>query len=147
MDELTSPIEVNGYPVVISCSVGIADYPETGHDAELLLKHATLALLEAKRVRGCQVCFYSEETAQANALLNSLEAEIRRGIRNQEFELFYQPRVDLVSGETVGMEGLIRWRHPERGLVPPKDFIPLAEENRADCARSATGLSSRPAGT
>lgn len=128
IEALIAPVDVDGHPVMLSVSIGVAEYPETGSSAELLLKHATMALLEAKQERGCKVCHYSEQTAMQQADQNSMEEEIRRGLRRGEFELFYQPRVDLVSGDTVGMEGLIRWRHPERGLVPPNVFIPVAEE-------------------
>ena len=128
IDILSSPFTLEGQALVISCSIGIAIYPESGDSVDGLLKRANMAMIAAKRQRGSQYQFYSEET-NANAMYRvNLEADIRRAIRKQEFEMYYQPRVNLETGDTGGVEALIRWRHPVRGLVSPNEFIPLAEE-------------------
>jgi diguanylate cyclase (GGDEF)-like protein len=129
IDLLSSPFMVAEHPLMVSCSIGIAIYPAAGSSVDELLQHANMALLEAKRQRGSQYCFYNEETSPAASSRLTLESELRRALRNHEFEMHYQPRVALESSTTVGMEALIRWRHPQRGLVPPNDFIPVAEES------------------
>jgi len=128
IDILSAPVTINGNPLIVSCSIGIATFPDVGENVESLLKHANLAMVEAKGLRGSQFCFYNQKSNVQRLLQLNIENDLRRALRKGEFELYYQPRVHLVSGETVGMEGLIRWRHPERGLISPKDFIPIAEE-------------------
>ena len=128
MDVLSTPFSIAGHPLMVSCSIGIAIYPEAGDTVDGLLKRANMAMIEAKTHPGSQYRFYNEETnAEVMNRLN-MEADLRRALRANEFEMYYQPRVKLESGETVGMEALIRWRHPKRGMVSPKEFIPIAEE-------------------
>ncbi len=128
IDVLSAPFTVAGQPLIVSCSIGIAIFPDAGESVDDLLKRANMAMLEAKTQRGSQYNFYNEETnADAMHRLN-LESDLRRALRNNEFEMYYQPRVAIGTGATVGMEALIRWRHPTRGLVSPKEFIPVAEE-------------------
>lgn len=128
IDVLSAPFTVAGQPLIVSCSIGVAIYPDAGDTVDGLLKRANMAMLEAKTQRGSQYNFYNEETnADAMHRLN-LESDLRRALRNNEFEMYYQPRVAIGTGATVGMEALIRWRHPTRGLVSPKEFIPVAEE-------------------
>lgn len=128
IDVLSAPFNAAGQPLIVSCSIGIAIYPEAGDTVDGLLRRANMAMLEAKTQRGSQYNFYNEETnADAMYRLN-LESDLRRALRCNEFEMYYQPRVAIGTGATVGMEALIRWRHPTRGLVSPKEFIPVAEE-------------------
>lgn len=128
IDVLSAPFTAAGQPLIVSCSIGIAIYPEAGDTVDGLLRRANMAMLEAKTQRGSQYNFYNEETnADAMYRLN-LESDLRRALRCNEFEMYYQPRVAIGTGATVGMEALIRWRHPTRGLVSPKEFIPVAEE-------------------
>jgi diguanylate cyclase (GGDEF)-like protein len=126
---LSKPIMLDGYPKTISCSIGVAIYPDDGDSLDGLIKSANIALLKAKRTLGSKVCLYSDVEDRLEMAEGELEAELRRGLRNREFELHYQPRVNLVSGKTVGMESLIRWRHPDRGLVMPEIFIGTAEKS------------------
>lgn len=126
---LSRPIMLDGYPKTISCSIGVAIYPDDGDSVDGLIKSANIALLKAKATRGSKICLYSEAEVSASASESELESEIRRGLRNREFELHYQPRVNLETGKTVGMESLIRWRHPERGLVMPEEFIGASERS------------------
>ena len=128
INELAEPFTVSNEGLLMGCSVGIATYPEGGQTVDSLLLHANLAMLQAKGQRGCSFHFYDERiNLQAHSLI-AFESSLRQALRRNEFELHYQPRVDLGSGRIVGLEGLIRWRHPERGLLGPGEFIPLAEE-------------------
>ena len=128
IDVLSAPFTVAGQGLIVSCSIGIAIYPEAGESVDDLLKRANMAMLEAKTQRGSQYNFYNEDT-NADAMYRiNLEADLRRALRNSEFEMHYQPRVAIGTGVTVGMEALLRWRHPTRGLVSPNEFIPVAEE-------------------
>lgn len=121
------PIDVAGQPVGLSACIGIAltDSPEK--DAETLLRNADMALVEAKRSRAGTCSVYTEELNTATRATLSLEAEMRQALEQNEFLLYYQPRIDVVSGRLVGAEALIRWQHPQRGLVMPVDFIAIAE--------------------
>ncbi|MEH6563701.1 MAG: bifunctional diguanylate cyclase/phosphodiesterase [Halopseudomonas sp.] len=127
-NEMAEPFTVNREGLLLGCSVGIATYPEGGQTVDSLLLHANLAMLQAKGQRGCNFHFYDERiNLQAHSLIE-FESSLRQALRRGEFELHYQPRVELSTGNIVGLEGLIRWRHPERGLLGPNEFIPLAEE-------------------
>lgn len=125
---LSQPYQVADASLVLGASIGIAVYPDAGPTAEALIRNAELARQQAKSMRGVQYHFYTEQMNRDARNQIHLEAELRRALRRNEFELFYQPRVELDSGELIGVESLIRWRHPERGLLAPNDFIPLAEE-------------------
>jgi diguanylate cyclase (GGDEF)-like protein len=126
--ELAEPFFVANESLLLGCSIGIATYPEAGQTVDSLLLHATMAMQQAKAQRGCHFHFYDDRiNLHANSLIE-FESSLRQALRRNQFELHYQPRVDLRSGNIVGLEGLIRWRHPERGLLGPGEFIPLAEE-------------------
>ncbi len=126
--ELTEPFEAGGDSLLLGSSIGIATFPEGGQTVDSLLLHANLAMQQAKSQSGCSYHFYDERiNLQAHNQIE-FEMQLRRALRHNELELHYQPRVELRSGKIVGVEGLIRWRHPERGLLAPNEFIPLAEE-------------------
>ncbi len=119
---------VEGHLLTIGASVGVALAPEDGADADKLLKNADLALYRAKLDgRGTYRFFEPEMDARMQAR-RKLELDMRQALARREFQLHYQPQLQLESGRLIGCEALIRWRHPERGLVSPLDFIPLAEE-------------------
>lgn len=125
---LSEPFGVGSDSVLLGCSMGIATYPEAGESVDSLLLHASLAVQQAKAQSGCSYHFYDERiNRQANTQIE-FENQLRSALRGNELELHYQPRVDLRSGKIVGVEGLVRWRHPERGLLAPGEFIPMAEE-------------------
>lgn len=129
IDAMASPFELNGNPVYMGASIGISLYPIDGRDADTLLSSAAAALHQAKlRGRGMMQFFSSEMTSRSKQRL-TLEAALRRSVERHELRLDYQPQVDLISGQIVGVEALVRWQHPERGLIPPGEFIPLAEES------------------
>src|SRR5690606_2370119 len=125
---LSQPYQIADASLLLGASIGIAVYPDAGLTAEALVRNAELARQQAKSNRGVHFHFYTEQMNRNARNQIHLEAELRRALRRNEFELFYQPRVELESGNLIGVESLIRWRHPQRGLLAPNDFIPLAEE-------------------
>jgi len=128
VDTLAEPAIVQGTEVFVGGSVGIAMYPDDGADAEMLLMNADIAMYRAKSAgRGGFQLYDRSMNAQALERLQ-MEAHLRRALERDEFVLHYQPRVEAASGRIVGAEALIRWQHPERGLLPPMEFIPLAED-------------------
>jgi EAL domain-containing protein (putative c-di-GMP-specific phosphodiesterase class I) len=125
---LTDPIILGGHEVAVSCSIGISCYPQDGSDAETLLKNADLAMYNAKEAgRNVYRFFAADMNLRVRETL-AMTNDLRRALQRGEFVLHYQPRYQLASGRITGMEALIRWQHPELGLVPPVKFIPLAEE-------------------
>ncbi len=129
IDALAEPFVLDGHGVYVGASIGIAMYPADGADAGTLQSSADAALHQAK-MQGRGILRFSspEMTLRAKQRL-TLEADLRRALDRQELILHYQPQIDLISGEIVGLEALVRWQHPERGLIPPGEFIPLAEES------------------
>ena len=127
MAALRDPFQVAGQAIPISGQAGIALYPDDAFDDDGLFKHAEAALKLAKS-SGARQMFYSAEISERIAARLDAEAALRDAVAAEQFVLHYQPRVDMVSGLVVGAEALIRWQHPERGLVPPEEFITLAEE-------------------
>lgn len=114
----------------LNCSIGVVLAPEHGSEVDLLTKRASLARIRAKQIHGCSYSIYRPGMEIAGEEAKSeLEAELMTALRAEQFELFYQPRIDLRSGKIVGAEALIRWRHPTRGLIMPGDFIPISENN------------------
>ncbi len=128
LDDLRRPIVVGAYENTISSSIGIATYPDAGESASDLLKAADMAMYRAKHDGRDNYQFFSTiMQAQMQERLR-LEKELRAQIPTNNFVLFYQPIVDAQTFEICGAEGLVRWDHPERGILPPIEFIPLAEE-------------------
>lgn len=124
---VTAPFEIDGHDIVVSASVGIALFPSDGTDASALLRRADTAMYRAKKKSsGFE---YFEETMEATASEHlRFEGALRRALERGELAVYFQPIADASEGSVVGMEALVRWHHPTRGLVPPIDFIPLAEE-------------------
>ncbi|HZX30974.1 MAG TPA: PAS domain S-box protein [Rhodocyclaceae bacterium] len=119
---------LEGKEIFVSCSIGIALYPNDSADANDLVKFADSAMYFAKRSGRNNFRFYSKDlTASANERL-TLESELRRAVERQELELHYQPKVSLHDGMMIGSEALLRWRHPRLGMVPPNQFIQIAED-------------------
>jgi predicted signal transduction protein with EAL and GGDEF domain len=128
LDEFTTPFEVGGHQMVIGISIGIAIAPEDGADPDLLLKSADIALYQAKSVGPNHYRYFEPEMDALIQARRELELDLRRAIVDGEFELYFQPLVNLQKERISGFEALIRWRSPRRGMVSPADFIPLAEE-------------------
>ncbi|WP_051302990.1 EAL domain-containing protein [Psychromonas aquimarina] len=126
---IASPILLDHTEVVVTSSIGISTFPADGEDADTLLKNADAAMYRAKKVgRNTAQFFTAEMNAQAQDILQ-LENNMRYGIDKQEFILHYQPQISVTSGKIIGCEALIRWRHPERGLLFPDAFIGIAEQS------------------
>ena len=129
LEEVRRPFHVEGNEIHVSGSLGLAVHPEDGGDAETLLKNADAAMYHAKELGRNGFRLFSAELAQRRAQRVQLETALRRALRNNELELHYQPIVHIATGAVRGVEALLRWHDPERGLVMPQGFIPLAEES------------------
>ena len=114
--------------VSLTFSIGIAVYPRDGFDSDTLLAAANLAMVAAKKAGGDTVHYYVPEMQESMVSRFDLASQLRRVVERGELVLYYQPQVSLISGEIVGAEALVRWLHPEKGLIPPGQFIPFAEE-------------------
>jgi diguanylate cyclase (GGDEF)-like protein/PAS domain S-box-containing protein len=125
---LVKPMTILGQECGITASIGICMYPGDAEDEQTLMKHADIAMYRAKEDGKNTFRFYARDSDAHSPDRLSMEASLRRGIEHGEFFLEYQPRLELASGRITGMEALLRWQHPELGLVPPVRFIPLAEE-------------------
>lgn len=125
---LSLPITIQGKEITITSSVGISIYPKNGDDIDTLLKKADTAMYAAKESHPGSFSFYSEDLNTRSIMRFEIESNLFRALEKDELILQYQPIYDLAQGRIVGAEALIRWQHPTLGLVPPQDFIPLAEE-------------------
>jgi diguanylate cyclase (GGDEF)-like protein/PAS domain S-box-containing protein len=125
---IAEPVEIGGHRLYITTSIGITLFPDDGDDAETLLKNADNAMYRAKAEGRNAYQMSTQELNRSTRERMTLESGLHQAIERQEFELFYQPQVDIRTMKIVGMEALLRWRHPERGLVGPADFIAVAED-------------------
>jgi EAL domain-containing protein (putative c-di-GMP-specific phosphodiesterase class I) len=128
LNNLSKRYDLYGQSVFIGASIGISTYPADGRDSMTLLKAADAAMYLAKDEGRNTFRFYSADLTRTAQNRLNMESELRRAIEQQEFVLHYQPQVDVSSGAIVGAEALVRWQHPESGLISPLQFIPLAEE-------------------
>jgi diguanylate cyclase (GGDEF)-like protein len=128
LETVAAPYEIDGQQLNIGTSIGIALAPEHGSEVDQLLKNADLALYKAKAEGRDAFRFFEDAMGIAAHRRRAHQIELRNALANEEFELHYHPIVDIRTGETASIEALIRWRHPQRGMIPPADFIPLAEE-------------------
>ena len=128
IETVSKPYQVHGHEFVIGASIGIALAPGDGHEADGLLRNADIALYRARAEGRGTAHFFEPEMDRRIQARRMLELDLRKAFANGEFELFYQPLISLSTNAINGFEALLRWRHPERGLVAPGEFIPLAEE-------------------
>jgi diguanylate cyclase (GGDEF)-like protein len=128
VEALSVPFELGDHHVVIGASVGIAIAPDDGDNADQLLKNADMALYRAKEDGRAQFHFFEPEMDVKAQARRALELDLRNAVTAGEFELFYQPIINLAENRITAFEALLRWNHPTRGRVPPSEFIPLAEE-------------------
>ena len=128
LEALAPPLTVAGNEVRSGVSIGIAWYPEHGLDYTTVLKHADIAMYEAKHRGSGYAAFETDRQGPSRLMLAS---ELHDAIAGEGIELHFQPKVNMPSGSVIGLEALVRWRHPERGLLPPSAFIPLAEQTGA----------------
>ncbi|MDA8363497.1 MAG: EAL domain-containing protein [Gammaproteobacteria bacterium] len=127
LEKLSQPFPLDGHEVFINTSVGVTLYP-FHESVDALLRNTDIAMYHVKRRGGNGYEYYTDEMITDSLKQLSLEGALRRALEREEFVLYYQPQIDLARGHIVGAEALLRWRHPEWGLVSPGDFIPLAEE-------------------
>jgi diguanylate cyclase (GGDEF)-like protein/PAS domain S-box-containing protein len=128
IEEFTNELTIRGQQVYVSASLGISMYPKDGKNLETLIKCADTAMYCVKDNGKNNYEFYDTDQGDDVSRKMHLENELRRAIKNNEFLLHYQPQINFNSGKTVGVEALIRWNHPEKGLIYPSEFIPLSEE-------------------
>lgn len=127
LERLTQSIVLGGREMIVTASLGISFYPTDGSDSATLIRNADAAMYQAKR-DGSSLSFYRNEMNLRLLKTLELESALRQALEPCQFQLFYQPKVDLRNGRIQGCEALIRWFHPQRGIISPADFIPLAEE-------------------
>jgi diguanylate cyclase (GGDEF)-like protein/PAS domain S-box-containing protein len=130
---VAAPYELDGHHLNVGTSIGIALAPEHGADAEQLMKNADLALYKAKSEGRDAYRFFEDAMGVEVRTRRAHQTDLRSALSNGEFELYYQPIVDIATRQTASIEALIRWHHPQRGMVPPAEFIPLAEESGLIC--------------
>ncbi len=128
LEMLMEPMNIDGYEIFITCSAGASFFPHDAQSAEELLRNADSAMYQAKDEGKNTYQFYTQEMTQKVYERLTLENSLRKALSNQEFMLHYQPQVDMSLGKVIGFEALIRWNHPEFGIVSPIKFIPIAEE-------------------
>jgi diguanylate cyclase (GGDEF)-like protein/PAS domain S-box-containing protein len=127
---VNEPFLIDGHDLRVSASIGISVYPQDGNDAETLLRLADIAMYRAKQnssTDGEHIAFYSQDMNKGMQERMRIESGLRQALGNGQLLLHYQPKFEISSGKIIGAEALVRWKHPERGLVPPAEFIPLAE--------------------
>ncbi|GGF60080.1 hypothetical protein GCM10010912_01640 [Paenibacillus albidus] len=127
----------------LSASVGIARFPEDGLDADSLIKHADTAMYSAKENGGSQYQFYDAERDQTSLEQMMLENDLEKALANDQIRLFYQPKIDIRTSNTVGLEALVRWAHPVLGIIPPLQFIPGGGEVGVHSPAGAMGPAHR----
>ncbi|MFK5986627.1 MAG: EAL domain-containing protein [Pseudomonadota bacterium] len=128
LDIISEPIEVDGRTLHVTCSLGVAIWPDNGDDLPALLSHADAAMYNAKEHGRDRFQFFTDELNAKNQKRMLMENDLHKAIDNNEFELYYQPQINVKTAHIFGLEALIRWKHPKQGLIPPAQFIPLAEE-------------------
>ncbi|MBP1995857.1 sensor domain-containing protein [Paenibacillus eucommiae] len=124
----SQPFDFEKQEVYISLSIGISTFGDNSKDSDSLIKSAEMAMYRAKEHGGNHYRFYSAEMARQLLQGMYMEYGMRKALEKGQFRVYYQPKIDLQTGEIVGSEALIRWNHPEKGMIPPSDFIPIAEE-------------------
>jgi len=129
LDAIKSAFMVEGNEIFVTCSIGIALYPEDGTTADELIKNSDTAMYFTKDKGKNSFNRYSEEMSVIHNRMLNMETEIRRGMRENQFEVFYQPQVCAENGSIIGVEALLRWNHPEKGLITPSTFMSVAEES------------------
>ncbi len=129
METLSQPFNVNGHEIQISASIGIAIYPEDVNDGDSLIRHADQAMYIAKQLGRNRIHFFDAANDQLAQIRSEGLSRVEMALESSELILYYQPKVNMRSGQVIGMEALIRWLHPQRGLLPPGEFMPLIENS------------------
>ncbi|MBJ7311542.1 EAL domain-containing protein [Rugamonas sp. CCM 8940] len=129
LESLQQPFDLDGHEVHISASIGIAIYPGDGESIDELLRHADIAMYQVKALGKNGHSFYHNSMLDVSHQKIALEQSLRKALEQNELEMYYQPQVDVATGRIIGAEGLMRWNHPQRGLLSAGEFLPFAEEN------------------
>ncbi|MGQ9830846.1 MAG: EAL domain-containing protein [Thermochromatium sp.] len=129
LDGLAHPVRLDDLQLAVTVSIGVTLYPLDDHDPDTLLRHADQAMYQAKQMGGNRYQLFDPELARVVQSRHCELERLRQALQHGEFVLYYQPKVNMRLGQVIGMEALIRWQHPERGLVPPSQFLPLIEES------------------
>ncbi|WP_342119994.1 bifunctional diguanylate cyclase/phosphodiesterase [Pseudoduganella sp. OTU4001] len=129
LESVVEPISLEGQKMQVSCSIGVAVYPRDGRDTDTLMMHADAAMYRAKESGKNNCQFYTHEMNAGLEEKLALTEGLRKALEEDQLSLVYQPKINLESGRMFGVEALLRWQHPQRGNIPPNQFIPLAEEN------------------
>jgi diguanylate cyclase (GGDEF)-like protein/PAS domain S-box-containing protein len=130
LEAVQVPLTIGGMPIVVTASVGISLYPTDGADPEALLRNADSAMYRAKEAGRNTYQLCTNEMKQRAMDRLSIESRLRTAVRDEQLMLAYQPQINLLTGRTIGVEALVRWNDPERGVMEPAEFIPIAEESR-----------------
>jgi diguanylate cyclase (GGDEF)-like protein len=128
IDGLSKPYCINGHEVIVGCSIGLAMAPEHGTSSEQLLGNSDLALYQSKSTGRNAYCFFEAGLESKARMRSALEADLRHALERNEFDMYYQPIVDIATQSYCGMEALLRWKRGDGGDVPPSQFIPIAED-------------------
>ncbi|MCL4140952.1 UNVERIFIED_CONTAM: hypothetical protein GTU68_065739 [Idotea baltica] len=128
LDRLNAPFILDGHELFVGASIGVALYPEAGETEEMLIQNADIAMYHVKGRGKNGFEFFSEEMNHQFTTRLAMERELRNALAHEQLCIHYQPQVDVNDGRIVGVEALVRWQHPTRGLVAPSDFLPVAEE-------------------
>jgi diguanylate cyclase (GGDEF)-like protein/PAS domain S-box-containing protein len=129
LESLAAPFDLDGHQVHISASIGIAIYPHDGETIDELLRHADIAMYQVKGQGKNGHSFYQVSMQDASHQKIALERSLRKALELNQLEMYYQPQIDIATGRIVGAEGLMRWNHPQRGLLSAGEFLPFAEDN------------------
>lgn len=129
IDSLLDPISCNGHQLHITTSIGISIYPYDGSDSETLIKHADISMYRAKELGRNKAVYFTAEMNAGSRKQLALETNLRQAIARDQLKLFYQPKIDISRNRIIGVEALLRWKHPTMGMVSPMEFIPVAENS------------------
>ncbi len=129
LERFRKPFAIDGHELFVSSSIGISIYPEQGENVDTLIKNADAAMYRAKDLGRNGFQYFSDTLTAIAKERQKLQVDLRHALNREEFRLYYQPQIELSSNQIVGMEALIRWEHPQTGLVSPNQFIPFAEES------------------
>jgi diguanylate cyclase (GGDEF)-like protein len=129
LDCLVEPVTCNGHELHVTTSIGISVYPYDGRDVESLVKNADISMYRAKELGRNKVVYYTAEMNSGSRKQLAMETSLRKAVENNELELHYQPKVDITRNSIVGVEALLRWKHPGMGYISPLEFIPIAEDS------------------
>lgn len=128
LKKLNTNFKIEGYDIFVTVSIGVAIYPKDAKDYQTLLKNADIAMNSAKKMDRSGYKFFEKNLEEEVREKAELQKELRQALESNQLQVFYQPKIDVNTGEIEGMEALIRWKHPKKGYIPPSKFIPLAEQ-------------------